>query len=263
MRRLFAILSLILLAACAAPAQPTIDVNAVATEAVRIAMATLTANAPTVTPTSIPPTNTPIPPTATATATTTATHTATKTATPTKTPTQTPSETPSATPSPTDTATRKSPTRTPIPKVLRVREPVKLANYTIKFYETRKIKRLQAYGSGVSAKGKWLCVFIEFKNDADYNDYPGHLDFYLTDESGRQFDYDPLSSAGSLASAAFGFGRIWEDFDPGEVLGIVMPFDIPLDATHLFLKAREVPGFALYIGNNQEATDLDELMKKK
>ena len=100
------------------------------------------------------------------------------------------------------------------------------------------------------ASGVWLVPLVEFRNLGSGTDQPSYnLDFYLQDAQGRTFRFDPFND-GVLGTAwQFQAGHLYDDINPGSLLGIAIPFDVSPDLGDMWLRVVQDPDVALYLGN--------------
>lgn len=195
------------------------------------------------------PTDTPEPPTATI--------APTNTPAPTDTPAPLPTNTPVPVP-PTNTPIPAPPTDTPVPppppqvglsKDSAVGVQKQIGVWAMKLYQVKKAKAVYFFGDADVADGVYLMPFIEFVNTGAGSRAPVEdLDLYIVDGSANRYDLG--FSDGDLGAAhQFQAGHIWDDMDPGAVLGIVIPGDVPEGITDAWLKADQDPNFIMYLGD--------------
>jgi hypothetical protein len=121
--------------------------------------------------------------------------------------------------------------------------------WAMKLYQVKKAKAVYYFGDADIADGVYLMPFIEFTNTGPGSRAPiEDLNLYIIDGAGNRYDLG--FSDGDLGAAhQFQAGHIWDDMDPGAVLGIVIPGDVPEGITDAWLKADQDPGFVMYLGD--------------
>lgn len=184
--------------------------------------ATLTLIPPTFTPVPIVPTDTPIP----------------------VLPTNTPAPV-----LPTDTPAPPPPVQVGLSKDSAIGVQKQIGIWAMKLYQVKKAKAVYFFGDADIAEGVYLMPFIEFTNTGPGSKAPVEdLDLYIVDGAANRYDLG--FSDGDLGAAhQFQAGHIWDDMDPGAVLGIVIPGDVPEGITDAWLKVDQDPNFIMYLGD--------------
>ena len=142
------------------------------------------------------------------------------------------------------------PTPTPFPKTVPMGQDFKIGQWDLKLYAVKKAKTIYYFGKPETAQGHFLMAFIEFRNNGSGTRSPNDdLDFYLVDERGRRWNFDEFGKAVLPAAWQFTAGHLYDDIQPGSMLGIVLPFDVPSDTTHVFLRVRQNTNFVMYLGD--------------
>lgn len=117
--------------------------------------------------------------------------------------------------------------------------------------DVRRTKSLWFYDREYVAQGEWLLVFVEAKNISSGTSYFGRFEPRLavltTDGAFASSAGD--SKASSYASWMYQHGRFNEDTNPGNVLGLVEAYDVPLEPDMLLaFTLRECPDIVLSLG---------------
>lgn len=146
------------------------------------------------------------------------------------------------------------PTATPVPKVVPFKQEFQTGGWKWHLYDVKKIKTVYWYGNPTTAQGNYLLVFIQFTNVSSGTAYPYRIEpFYLVDGKGNK--HSLLKSVGTELEASIAAGwqfqaaTIWEDFQPGEILGTVVAWDLPDGSGDIFL---HLGGIVIYLGNFDE-----------
>jgi hypothetical protein len=156
------------------------------------------------------------------------------------------------------TAPPKSPTRTPAPPTVpptpfpktRTDQEFVVQIWGLRLYDVKKTKAVYFFGDAEIAKGMWLIAFVEFRNAGSGTAAPHHnLDFYLQDDRGRTYDFDPFGDAVLGAAWQFQAGHLYDDINPRLKLGIALPFDVPADMGDVWLRVEQDKNVVLYLGN--------------
>jgi uncharacterized protein YraI len=104
-------------------------------------------------------------------------------------------------------------------------------HFEYKLTDVRKRKSLWLFNREYVAQGEWLLVFLELKNISPGTSYLGNFgprlvmltpDGTLTTTTG---DFKASSYAGWM----FSHGGFYEDINPGNVLGVVEAYDVPIE----------------------------------
>ena len=154
-------------------------------------------------------------------------------------PAQLPTAAPTNTPAP--------PTPLPIVDDFGVQKQV--GTWGMKLYDVKRAKAVYFLNRAEIAQGVWLLPFVEFSNLGSGTRSPWEdLRFYLIDDLGRTFEAG-YNDAWSGAGWQYQTGDIMDDINPGLVLGIVLPVDVPEDLGHVWLRVEQDPSFAICLGN--------------
>jgi hypothetical protein len=138
----------------------------------------------------------------------------------------------------------------PLPKTSALGIEQKIAIWSVKLTDVKRAKAVYFFSEATIAKGTYLIPILEFRNDGSGTASPRHnITFYLRDEQGRTFEYGTYNDAVLGAAWQFNMGHLYDDINPGLVLGITIPFDVPGDMGDVWLLAKEDPSFACYLGN--------------
>ena len=108
------------------------------------------------------------------------------------------------------------------------------------------------YGNAEIADGVWLTPLVELRNlgAAEIRPVDSNLSLYLQDQSGRIIEYNIFNlSAVMAASWQYQVGAHYDPIKPGVVIGTSFPFDVPPDLGDVWLRAKQNPDFAVYLGN--------------
>lgn len=104
--------------------------------------------------------------------------------------------------------------------------------FEYKVTDVRRIKSVWWYDEEYFAQGEWLLVFVEVKNISSGTSYFGTTVprlAYITEDGAMNKNAVGDSTASSDASWMYQYGRFYENLNPGEVLGLVEAYDIPLE----------------------------------
>jgi hypothetical protein len=150
-----------------------------------------------------------------------------------------------------------APTPTPLPRSNDFGIQKQVGSWGMKLYDVKRAKAVYFYEDAEIAQGVWLMPFVEFTNLGSGTRSPWEdLDFYLKDDQGRT--YDAGYSDGNLGAGwQFQAGDIMDDINPGLVLGVVLPVDVPESLGDVWLMVEQDPSFAAYLGN-ASAVPLEE-----
>jgi len=141
-------------------------------------------------------------------------------------------------------------TPTPFPRIVPMGQEITVGNWGLRLYAVKKAKTVYFFGDPQTAQGHYLLVFIEFRNSAGGTREPSRdFNFYLVDDKGRQWQFDVFGDAVLPASWQFIAGHLYDDIQPGATLGIVLPFDVPDDTNHVFLRVQQDRKFVMYLGD--------------
>ncbi len=124
-----------------------------------------------------------------------------------------------------------------------------VGSWGMSLYDVKRAKAVYFHDNAEVAQGVWLLPFVEFANLGTGTRSPWEdLDFYLFDDRG--WSYEARYSDASLeAGWQFQAGDIMDDINPGLMLGVVLPVDVPEDMGDVWLRVEQDPGFAIYLGN--------------
>jgi hypothetical protein len=140
-------------------------------------------------------------------------------------------------------------TPTPLPRVRQDQEVV-VQIWGLRLYDVKKAKAVYYFGSAEIAKGVWLIPLVEFRNLGTGTAEPHrNLYFYLQDDRGRTYKFDPFNDAVLGAAWQFQAGHLYDDINPGLKLGIALPFDVPPDIGDVWLRVEQDPNVVIYLGN--------------
>ena len=125
-----------------------------------------------------------------------------------------------------------------------------VGTWSLKLYDVKKAKAVYWFGDGDFANGVWLVPLVEFVNNASGTRSPiEDLDFYLQDASGRQYNISYVNDGSLGAAWQFQAGRLYDDIDPGILLGIAIPHDVSPDMGDTWLRVRQNASVYFYLGN--------------
>jgi hypothetical protein len=120
----------------------------------------------------------------------------------------------------------------------------------LKLYDVKRAKVVYWFGDAQIASGTYLIPFVEVRNLGSGTAAPHrNLHFYLQDERGRTWTYDPFNDAVLGAAWQFKAGHLYDDINPGSVLGVALPFGVAPDLADMWLRVKEAPGVVMYLGN--------------
>lgn len=155
-------------------------------------------------------------------------------------------------------APTKAPTRAPAPPTAlptpfpksRTDQEFVVKIWGLRLYDVKKSKAVYFFGDAEIAMGVWLIPFVEFRNAGSGTAEPHYnLDFYLQDERGRTYDFNPFGDAVLGAAWQFQAGHLYDDINPGLKLGIALPFDVPADMGDVWLRVEQDKNVVFYLGN--------------
>jgi hypothetical protein len=133
----------------------------------------------------------------------------------------------------------------------------KSAIWALKLSEVKRAKAVYFFGEATVAKGTYLIPLIEFRNDGSGTASPNYnFDFYLQDDRGRTYEFDSFGDAVLGAAWQFQMGHLYDGINPGLVLGIALPFDVPPDMGDVWLLAKQDPALVMYLGNVSQMPEL-------
>jgi len=151
-------------------------------------------------------------------------------------------------PQPPATATPRA-TATPLPRA-RADQEFTVGIWGIRLYDVRKAKAVYFFSRAEIANGVWLTPLVELRNLGTNVAQPSHnLDFYLQDDLGRIYEFDEFNNGVLGAAWEYQTGKLYSDINPGLVIGTSLPFDVPPDMGDVWLRLRQDPNFAIYLGN--------------
>ena len=91
---------------------------------------------------------------------------------------------------------------------------------------------------------------VEFRNHGTGTDTPNYnIDLYLQDAAGRTYRFDEFDNAVLGAAWQFQAGHLYDDINPGIMIGIAVPVDVPPDQGDMWLRVKQDPGVSFYLGN--------------
>jgi uncharacterized protein YraI len=150
-----------------------------------------------------------------------------------------------------------APTAIPLPKVVPQGQEFLTTIWGLKLYDVKRAKVVYWFGDARIARGTWLIPFVEFRNLGSGTARPNrNLHFYLQDAAGRTFTFDPFNDAVLGAAWQFKAGHLYDDINPGSILGIALPFDVSPDLGDVWLRVQEAPSVVMYLGNVSQMTEL-------
>jgi hypothetical protein len=142
-----------------------------------------------------------------------------------------------------------APTPTPLPRVDDFGVHKQVGSWDMSLYDVKRAKAVYFYDNAEVAQGVWLMTFVEFTNLGSGTRSPWEdLDFYLFDDRARSYEVRH-NDAWLGAQWQFQAGDIMDDINPGLLLGVVLPVDVPEDMGDVWLRVEQDPGFAIYLGN--------------
>ena len=146
---------------------------------------------------------------------------------------------------------KPAPTPKPLSKDTGIGAPeVRAGNWGLKLYNMKKAKTVYFFGTGTVASGVWAVPLVEIRNLGTGTAQPNDtLDFYLQDAAGRKYAFDEFSKGALGASWQFQAGHLYDDINPGIVLGTALPFDVPPDLGDVWLRVNQNPDVGIYLGN--------------
>lgn len=156
------------------------------------------------------------------------------------------------TPPPAPPTQPPAPTKAPVvfPKTVPLGQEFPTTLWGLKLYDVKRTKVVYFFGDATIANGTYLIALVEVRNlGSGTADPHNNLHFYLQDERGRTFTYDPFGDAVLGASWQFKAGHLYDDVNPGNVLGVALPFDVGGDLGDVWLRVKEAPGVVMYLGN--------------
>lgn len=165
-------------------------------------------------------------------------------------PTPPPTSTPAPTTTPAPTAT-PVPTATPLPRDTGIGAgEVRAGNWGLRLYDVKKTKAVYFFDEATVASGVWLIPLVEFRSYESGTASPSDaLDLYLQDASGRTFAFDTVNDGVLGAARQFQAGHLYDDINPGSLLGIALPFDVSPNLGDVWLRVQGHPEVAIYVGN--------------
>jgi hypothetical protein len=141
------------------------------------------------------------------------------------------------------------PTPTPLPKSNDFGVQKQVDSWGMKLYDVKRAKAVYFSGNAEVAQGVWLMPFVEFTNTGSGTRSPWEdLDFYLLDDQGRTHEAR-YNDANLGAGWQYQAGSIMDDINPGLVLGVVLPVDVPENMGDVWLRVEQDASFAIYLGN--------------
>lgn len=144
------------------------------------------------------------------------------------------------------------PTKAPVvlPKTVPLGQEFPTTLWGLKLYDVKRAKVVYWHGTAKIANGTWLIPFVEVRNLGSGTAQPHkNLHFYLQDEGGRTFTFDPFNDAVLGAAWQFKAGHLYDDINPGSVIGIALPYDVTPELGDVWLRVKEAPGVVMYLGN--------------
>lgn len=145
-----------------------------------------------------------------------------------------------------------TPKPTPVPflREMPLGQEFQTTLWGMKLYDVKRTKAVYWFGDAEIADGTWLIPLVEFRNlGSGTNDPSSNLHFYLQDDKGRTFDYDYFTTGDLGAAWQFKAGHVYDDINPGSILGIAIPFDVSPNLGDMWLRVKEAPKVVMYLGN--------------
>jgi hypothetical protein len=127
-------------------------------------------------------------------------------------------------------------------------QPITIDGWTAKLYDVKRVKAVYLFDGSYVAQGYFILVFVEFTNNSGGTAYPGQLRWYLVDQGGKRYETSSAQASG-YAGWQFQTGSAYENFNPGQVLGVVVAWDLPPDVAGLYLRFHKAPTVAFDLGN--------------
>lgn len=124
-------------------------------------------------------------------------------------------------------------------------------HFEYKLYDLRKVKSVWLFDSEYIAQGNFLLIFVEVKNISTGTSYFGKFGprLVLAAPSQRLAAADDSWRGGFRAGWMFQAGSIYDDVNPGLVLGEVEAYDLPLDRDfQLVYDLYSCPGQSISLG---------------
>lgn len=124
-------------------------------------------------------------------------------------------------------------------------------HFEYKLYDLRKVKSVWLFESEYIAQGNFLLIFIEVKNISTGTSYFGKFGprLLLGMPGQRLLAVDESWRGGFRAGWMFQAGSIYDDVNPGLILGEVEAYDLPIDRDfELMYDLRDCPGQSISLG---------------
>jgi len=138
---------------------------------------------------------------------------------------------------------------TPLPKTDDFGVVKRVNNWQMSLYDVKRTKTVYFFGDPETAQGVWLIPFVEFTNHSSGTRSPYEdLDFYIQDDRGQTIEL--FYNDGSAGAAwQFQAGDLLDDIQPGQLIGVALAVDVPLDLGDAWLRTEQNPNFVIYLGN--------------
>ena len=160
------------------------------------------------------------------------------------------------TPLPVPTAAPR-PTAVPLSRESAIGKEFLTTLWGLKLYDVKRAKVVYHFGDADIAHGTWLIPFVEVRNLGSGTAQPNrNLHYYLQDAGGRTFTYDPFNDGVLGAAWQFKAGHLYDNINPGSVLGVALPYDVAPDLGDVWLRVKEAPGVVMYLGNISQMEEL-------
>jgi hypothetical protein len=148
------------------------------------------------------------------------------------------------------------PTPVPLAKVKPLGQELLTPSWGLKLYAIQRAKAVYYFSRAQFAQGTYAIPLVEFRNLSTGTAQPyDNLDFYLQDAAGKTYNFQPFGDAVLEAGWQFKAGHLYDDMNPGAVLGIALPFDVPANTGDVWLRIKQHPNIVIYLGNVSEMTE--------
>lgn len=148
------------------------------------------------------------------------------------------------------------PTPVPLAKVKPLGQELLTPSWGLKLYDVQRAKAVYYFSRAQFAQGTYIIPLVEFRNLSTGTAQPyDNLDFYLQDSAGKTYNFQPFGDAVLEAGWQFKAGHLYDDMNPGAVLGIALPFDVPATTGDVWLRIKQHPNVVMYLGNVSEMTE--------
>jgi len=159
-----------------------------------------------------------------------------------------PAATATAQPAPEPTAV--PPTSASVAETPPIGEEFIVGSWGMKLYDMKKTKAVYWFDEVEIAQGIFFIPFVEFRNLSSGTARASRdLDFYLMNSEGLTVKYRPTAHASLGAARQFTAGHVYDRIQPGSLLGVSLPFDVPPATGDVWLRVEQDPSFKMYLGN--------------